>query len=78
MSNYSNPNVQRALNCLLDAVAVVYMHLQEAGENHDEIVDEIANAVDVAIEEAPGLIMEWTAEANSGFHEHDLSYGIDY
>jgi hypothetical protein len=78
MSNYLNKDVQNATNNLVDAVAALYSRLQDLGESHQEIIDEIANAVDIAIEEAPGLILEWKAEANCGWKEQINSYGVDY
>jgi hypothetical protein len=78
MSNYSNKDVQNAINSLVDAIAVLYSRLKDLGESQQEIVDEIGNVVDVAIEEAPGLIQEWEAEANCGWKEQVNSYGVDY
>ena len=78
MSNYLNKEVQNAINSLVDAIAVLYSKLKDLGESQQEIVDEIGNVVDVAIEEAPGLIQEWEAEANCGWKEQVNSYGVDY
>jgi hypothetical protein len=78
MSNYSDKEVQNAVNSLCDSIAVLYSKLQQSGESQQEIVDEIGNVVDVAIEEAPGLIQEWKAEANCGWKEQIDSYGVDY
>ena len=78
MSDYSNKGVQNAINSLVDAIAVLYSTLQKLGESQQEIVDEIGNVVDVAIEEAPGLIQEWEAKANCGWKEQVNSYGVDY
>ena len=78
MSNYLNKDVQNATNNLVDAVAALYSRLQDLGESHQEIIDEIANAVDIAIEEAPGLILEWKAKVNCGWKEQINSYGVDY
>lgn len=78
MSDYSDKKVQNAINSLVDAIAVLYSRLKDLGESQQEIVDEIGNVVDVAIEEAPGLIQEWETEAKCGWKEQIDSYGVDY